>query len=255
MENLASYNKEKVKMSQQRLLEMALVVKDILENNHIPYFLAQGSLLGAVRDGRFIPWDDDLDLYLFEDGYSHALRILRESLPDDLFLEDKLSEPLYFHDWAHIKDLTTECTCEQFPQDSYYAHKGLSIDLYIMYQMEEKNWPKFKYDKAIEYLRTMRSNMLISEEQYKVKAELFHKQYIDRLHVVNDSTEIVFGSTVSSRIYKTEDILPLSSIEFEGYRFNAPNSCDGYLRTLYNNYMLLPPVEKRVPHYSSVIFK
>ena len=249
------YDKEQVQKSQQRLLEMAIIVKSILENNNIPYFLAQGSLLGAVRNGGFIPWDDDLDLYLFEDGYSHSLSILRESLPSDLFLEDKFSEPLYFHDWAHVKDLSTECTCEQFPQDSYYAHKGLSIDLYIMYQMKQRDWPKFKFDKALEYLGTMRNNRLISEEQYKVKSDLFHKQYIDRIRVIDDSEEIVYGSTVSSRIYKARDIIPLSSIIFEGYHFSAPNNCDGYLRTLYNNYQLLPPVEKRVPHYSSVIFK
>ena len=61
------YTQEDVKKVQKRLLEMAVVIRDILEAHQIPYFITYGTLLGAVRHKGFIPWDDDFDLYLFDE--------------------------------------------------------------------------------------------------------------------------------------------------------------------------------------------
>lgn len=84
----------------------------------------------GVRHKGFIPWDDDFDFYLFDESYDDALKVLKQNLPNNMFLEYFDTEPLYFHAWAHVKDLYTECDCQQFPQDGAYAHHGVSIDLY-----------------------------------------------------------------------------------------------------------------------------
>ena len=126
---------EEVARIQSRLLEMAIAVRDILEKRQIPYFLTYGSLLGAVRHQGFIPWDDDFDLYLFDDSYEEAMTALREELPEDMFLEYWETEPKFFHAWAHVKDVHSRTECEFFPHDGHYAHQGISLDLYKVKRM------------------------------------------------------------------------------------------------------------------------
>ena len=70
-----------IKRVQNRLLEMAKATAAILEKNNIPYQIAFGTLLGAVRHGGFIPWDDDFDFLLFDDSYDKATEALARELP------------------------------------------------------------------------------------------------------------------------------------------------------------------------------
>ena len=119
-----------VKRVQETLLKMAKTIAGILEANDVPYMIAFGTLLGAVRHKGFIPWDDDFDFYLFDESYDKAIEILRDNLPKDMFLEDEKSEPLFFHAWAHVKDVYSIAECQEYPQDSLYQHKGISVDIY-----------------------------------------------------------------------------------------------------------------------------
>ena len=154
---------------QLRLLEMAIAVRDILELHHIPYFITYGTLLGAVRHHGFIPWDDDFDIYIFDESYDGAIEILRTSLPKDCFLEDDKSEEKYFHAWAHVKDEHTIAECEQFPQDGQYLHKGISLDLYRAYQIPANQLMCFKHKMHLEYLERRKAVGLIEENDFAIR--------------------------------------------------------------------------------------
>lgn len=158
-----------IKQVQHRLFEMAVCIKNIFEANDIPYMIAFGSLLGAVRHKGFIPWDDDFDFCLFSDSYDIAIDILRSGLPPDMFLEDAKSEPLYFHGWAHVKDLNSEVICNQYPQDGLYEHKGLSVDLYVAKEMEERDFNIYVIDEHRAYLKRKYNKSLISKQNYELK--------------------------------------------------------------------------------------
>lgn len=248
------YTQDDVKQVQNRLLKMAVTVKTVLERESIPYFLSSGSLLGAVRHKGFIPWDDDLDFYLFSDTYEKALSALQNNLPDDMFLEYDVTEPKYFHDWAHVKCTKSLAYNALYPQDSCYTHKGLSIDLYKMTMMKRCDWPFFKHKKAIEYIDKRIKKGFIDEIEYAEKKSVFDNQLQNHVKslVLNDN--LIFGSSVSRHIFKYEDILPLTEIMFEGETFKAPHHPEDFLAEIYGNYMKLPPEEERKPHYSSVIF-
>lgn len=242
---------------QERLLYMAKAIKHVLENNNIPYFITYGTLLGAVRHRGFIPWDDDFDFYLFNDTYDEAIELLRKYLPGDISVEDKNSEPKFFHGWAHVKDLRSKATNALFAQDGYYAHHGLSIDLYKATLSTENFELIFRITEHLQYLDRRYSVGLLSQQEYdsrrsKLIPELVcaNQNYDPR----NPGKEMyAFPPIYNDRIYPNE-LFPLTQYKFEDTEFLGPCNADIFLRRCYGDYMTLPPVEKRVSHYSSIQF-
>lgn len=250
------YTLDDVKKVQRRLLEMAVVVRDILEANNIPYFITYGTLLGAVRHKGFIPWDDDFDFYLLAEHYDYAMVVLRDNLPECYFLEDINSEPLFFHGWAHIKDKNSLVECSQYPQDSLYAHKGISIDLYKATKMLEADEMEFRLNEHIAYLRRKYRHGLIESETFNNKlCELQQKLRVALSEKNLHATKYIysFPSIYNDRLY-LDELYPLARYDFEGTYFYGPKDAHNFLTRCYGDYMQLPPLEKRVPHYSSVTF-
>ncbi|MBQ4477168.1 MAG: GNAT family N-acetyltransferase [Bacteroidales bacterium] len=240
---------------QNCLLEMGNIIARVFEKHNIPYMITFGTLLGAVRHGGFIPWDDDFDFFLFDDTYEYAIEILRKELPDNLFLEDEKSEPLYFHGWAHVKDLNSEVYYEQFPQDNTYSHHGLSVDLFRCKKMKMSELCQYRKIQVEEYLQRKVLHRLISNEEYVKKLEfLTTKIESEEKDTISSNTEIL-AMAVPERYMEYKDVFPLKKYQFDKYLFYGPKDFDKILKHFYGDYMSLPKEENRIPHYSKVIFK
>ena len=77
--------------------EMLKKVKEICNKNHITYFLSGGTLLGAVRHGGFIPWDDDVDIAMPRPDYERFLKAAEQEFeyPYEILTPDKDSSYLF----------------------------------------------------------------------------------------------------------------------------------------------------------------
>ena len=248
------YGPVEIKKVQDRLLEMAVKISGILEMHDIPYMITYGTLLGAVRNKGFIPWDDDFDFYLFEDTYDQAMKVLRAELPDDMFLENEDSEPLYFHGWSHVKDMNSYVECDLFPQDNSYSHHGISVDLYKLSKVRRGNEELFRLNENIAYFERKRAKGFLTEAQCEEKVSQVREK-IDMLTPVDEKTsdQWTYLSVFIDWFYP-EDLFPLKRYDFENVSFYGPANADAQLTRRYGDYMTLPPENQRVPHYSTVKF-
>ena len=72
---------------QEVILNILKEIKKICDRHNLKYYLAYGTLLGAVRHNGFIPWDDDVDIVMFRDDYEKFLEIAEIELPTYLKLK------------------------------------------------------------------------------------------------------------------------------------------------------------------------
>lgn len=243
-----------IRKIQNRFCDMAKVIADILETNGIPYIITFGTLLGAVRHKGFIPWDYDFDFCLFDDTYEKAMGILRASLPSDMFLEDAVSEPLFFHGWSHIKDLNTQIKRNVAHQDDIYSHKGLSVDLYRCKKMKMNELCEYRKQEAKAYLERKFSHDLITQQELEQTYNTLCSKIDDEEKETLNSEEEVFGMALNERYMKCSDVFPLKRYQYEQFAFYGPNNADAILTHFYDDYMTPPKEEDRVLPYE-VIFK
>jgi len=79
----------------------------VCEKLGIKYYLIGGTLLGAVRHGGFIPWDDDIDIAMTRADYEVFVSKAQEFLPNNLFLQTNKTDPEALMNFAKIRNSDT----------------------------------------------------------------------------------------------------------------------------------------------------
>lgn len=251
----AQYTKEDVKAVQNRLMEMAKSTIDILERHGFHYMIAFGTLLGAVRHGGFIPWDDDLDFFLFDEEYDAAIDCLRQELPQDIIVHDRLTDPIYWPAWSRLRDLNSKTTAIKFPDDNAYKYTGINLDLYRIKRVKKCDAEEYRRKEYLKFLIRKHDAGLIEKEKFE---ELFEKGiedcYMASANKESDTGKEVFAFVLAFKEVAVDDILPLKKVKFEDCEFWAPNNTDACLTHMYGDYMQIPEFSKRKPHYDRIEF-
>lgn len=234
----AKYNPDGslLRMGQLRMLEILKCVDNICRKHNIPYWLSSGTLLGAVRHGGFIPWDDDLDIEMLRKDYVKILPILREELPSKYILQDDNTEKYYPHLFVKVRDTQSELIeASKFS----FKHKGVFIDIF---SLEKSFYPLY-------FLASKLYNNLCFRFSHKKRLFKFNLCILRRIvfplfrfiSKFNYTTTLrhTFGMNYLKE-RKTDEIFPLIEIPFEDSKFFAPNNYDGYLSRMFGDYMKIP---------------
>lgn len=118
-------------------LEIAKEVKRICEINQIDYFLAGGTLLGAVRHQGFIPWDDDIDIGMKLTEYKKFLVCCKDQLDERFELQTWDLDLSYGMPFAKIRLCNTTME-EKFSRRSSYTMEFGWIFFHILVHQPTK---------------------------------------------------------------------------------------------------------------------
>lgn len=256
--NLSHYNPDgsQRRNVQLKMLDILVVVDTILRKHNIEYYLEGGTLLGAVRHGGFIPWDDDIDICVNWKDLKKIKQILESELPDDLVYQDFTTDKRYPMLIAKVRDRYSFYH-ERHPFSC--KEQGVYIDLIPVEPIVSM---KIKTIVDFVFIRCVRGVHHYNERAIeKILAYLCWVPAVVVIFILRVIARIfkpqkcghVYG-WISYNLVQYKDIYPLKEISFENHLFMAPNNPDAYLRALFGDYMQIPPEEKREVHSVEVEF-
>ena len=262
---------EYLKKLQQKTLETLKFTIDFFERHQIDYFAYGGTCLGAVRHHNMIPWDDDVDLLVPYDSYVKLL-----SLKDEIDSSKKfqLITPYTPGSYDPISRITNNDTTIW----RYYLNPivfGAQIDIFPMYETDiednkvlenllyenlritdkfQRANQKYSLTNFIEPFRQHHLRGLLrtikwafstrNVEKYKMEMEEFES----KLNMPGGKRLVNFASFIYGlETYEKEWFADYIEMPFDNYKIRVPVGYDAYLKSVFGDYMQLPPVEKRKP--------
>lgn len=129
---------QSVRDVQNKILETMTYIDTLCRRHGIEYFIMGGTALGAVRHGGFIPWDDDLDIFMTPANYAKFKAAFASEQSDRYVLQEWRTTPDYL-EYAKVRMNGTTFIEEAFA-DRTDMHHGIYVDIMILHKVPEKKW-------------------------------------------------------------------------------------------------------------------
>lgn len=246
------------------LLSLVERVADILEKNNLAFFMYYGTLLGSVRHQGFIPWDDDIDLAMLRRDYDELKQI--DWAADGLELISPQVSSNCPYRLAKIVD-------NRYPQveelDSLNGASGINIDIFPI-DISGSIFHRY----ALSFLAQLHSakvTALSGSRSFSKNLVLALIKYVTFFASIGGMTQLI-DSLSSGKVnngnlmgnlsgsYGVRELVAkchfegVTKLKFECIELPAPIGYDFILTSLYGDYWILPPQERRVTHHAAKIF-
>ena len=261
---------ESLRSVQLKELDLLKYFQRVCRENNITYYALGGTLLGAIRHQGFIPWDDDIDVMMPRPDYErlyHPEDLDMTGFPEYMEFKTyrdgtlnypfiKLVDTRTFVDFPYYDNETNvnQIWMDIFPIDGNSAdkkenrriyEKSLRLRKLIFIKLAKKGEGKTLLKKVLKPVVIGALKVAMPMPRLLAKIDSLS------MAIPYDSTPyvgcIMWGYGPRERMSRKKFMIPVK-VPFEGRMMNAPSNYDHYLRGLYNDYMQLPPEEKRVMH-------
>ena len=258
-------------------LEMMDYIHRLCEENHIVYYLAYGTLIGAVRHTGFIPWDDDFDIQMPREDFERFREVFRRKQHPYYKLCERKNTENYFYGIPRFSDTRFTYVSEHPGYKPFDT--GLFIDIYPLDNFgntpgEAKRLKKKADRKNLMYEVYIneadgkgKSSPLLRKVCHLLLRAWHGRRYPERIDgeilrlirrntspedaQIGDVCWDPFYLVTYPRAWYTGRILH----GFSGRQYWIPKEYDTILKADYGDYMQLPPEEKRIPHHEYTLMR
>lgn len=265
--------------TQNYILHVTREVIRVMDELNIPYYMQGGTMLGSIRHGGFIPWDDDVDLGIPRADYERMLKIIADKLPENLELRTYDDETDHHYYFARIVDTRYQIRrmgsleerlenvwVDLFPLDGMPNgalarawHKMRLLIVRLKYHLSCFEKVNIKrpgrpfIERAIIKVATItRVGSWFNTRKQLDKMDRLLKKYPPEKsdYYVNfmGQTSYKFNEMFKKEIYGNKTLYPFEDMEMVG-----PEQYDAYLKSLYGDYMTPPKQSDRNAHVSELV--
>lgn len=267
-------------------LEMLIDFADFCDKNTLTYYLAGGTLLGAVRHKGYIPWDDDIDIMMPRNDFNKAVALYRNDIYKLNYITNNVD---WYEQIAKLCDTRTYIYDNAFKNNQVNDVNCLGIDICPIDGLPDEIWKQKILFAVSKVLITIHSASVLTYKKTKrfddafagffnwkksfrnivkyIMIFLFGKtdprywvMLLNKLVTKEDFYNHKYVAALVSCVHGSKEKMPSRiyepkiTLEFEEHRFFAPADFDYYLRQLYGEYMRLPDKKHRVTHHGYVAY-
>ena len=252
-------------------LDVLCRFSELCDAHGLKYYLVGGTLLGAIRNGGFIPWDDDVDVAMPRVDYEKLASLCREDkglLGEQFFYQDHTTDPQYYLPYAKVRKRGTY-VCEPEFAKARSKEQGVFIDVFPLDPCPPKS-ASLRFSYKLFAILHSRARVLTGSKKPKGKRLVWHIAYfatclIPRKWILRLRDRILMRMRAKSNgkwlasfsgsygyareIFRAEIFGEGTKLDFEGHTFNAPSESLSQLLQIYGkSFMDLPEQKERKLH-------
>lgn len=252
----------KLKTIQSILLGFLLEIDRICKKHNIKYFLAGGTLLGAVRHKGFIPWDDDADVMMLREDYDRFLEVLPYELPQNFAVQN--DEKTSHFPFTKIRINGTVFSTE-FSSRFKDIHNGIFFDVLAQDQTSNNKLLRKIHMRATASTRWLvldkwrgtkvNANGKFSSFIANMLKTIFPLSFLEKMQNTlmsqfknKKDAKFLFdsmGRNITRGEFPKQWLEDAVYVDFENVKLPIPKEYDKYLSYLYGDYMEMIPVSLR----------
>lgn len=222
-------------------LELLDKLMEVCKRHGLRIWLEGGTLLGAVRHGGFIPWDDDIDLVMMRDDYDRLNRVAANEFENPYFWQTTYSDKCFLCGHAILR--RTDTTCVAANELDSPNCQGIGIDIFVLDGVASTS-----VGYALHRMLSKGFKALVSAQRKKRHALISHKRMfalLESIYRINNVRKKKRIGLISWRyrhreIHLRNQFEDTVMLEFCGRQMPAPSGYMEYLADIYGSEYMTP---------------
>lgn len=255
---------------QEKSLKMFKYFKNFCEEHNLRFYVCGGACIGAIRHSGFVPWDDDIDVFMPRDDYEKLYNLWKKHADTDKYLCLKTTNNKNFTGNIFITIIDVNSTLikpyqknldiplgipmDVLPLDGYapgFFKRKLQIFWSLVYSLYCSKYVPVKHGKIIALVSKF---LLLIPDKFKTKIWKFAQKQMTKYKFSESNyiTELCSGPKYMRNKYPKHMFQEPDYKKFEDCIIPVPSDWDLYLKMVFGDYMKLPEKKNQKPHHDII---